>query len=265
MILSILFALFSFFPVSFFFYTLSERLRVTHELRVGKQIKFFDFMLQTWVDALLELKQLSQNRVWVIYLLQFSILFLFDLDVDYLLFVYLAINSFLLIYLSKNQTAVVSRIELDRVQVRYAIAATVSFLCLFACFTSSGTTSLAQIHFNPLEILFIVPFQLAGMILFGEYPFQGMSKKTGWIDSARFYAWSMLTTQLFLGGGFFFFDFHLKAAFLYLACRLCGIYFPRFYHKDLLRVSILYLLPLTGLLWLFAMLTYGVLGAANNV
>ena len=265
MIFSVLFAIFSIFPVSFFFYTLSERLVATHELRVGKQITFSGFLLQTWVDAGLECKKLLQNWMWLVYLLQFSILFCFDVDVEYLIFIYFAINVFIGVHLMKYQDAVTDRIESDRVQVRTAIGIAIATLCVFGCFTPSQTTSLAQIHFNVLDLLFIVPFQLAGMILFGEYPFQGMSKKVGWLHSARFYGWSMLATKLFLGGGSFFIDFHIKVAILYVACRLFGLYFPKFYHKDLLRISILYLFPLTGVLWLFAMLTYGILGGATHV
>jgi hypothetical protein len=132
-------------------------------------------------------------------------------------------------------------------------------LCLFACFTLTKSTSLAQVHFAWTELFFIVPFQLAGMILFGEHPFQGMSKKPGWIESARFYVWSMLGAKMFLGGGDYFVDFHLKSAAIYMAFRVAGIYLPKFQQRDLLRVSILYLIPITGLLWLFSVVFYGVL------
>lgn len=263
--MSILFAVFSVFPVSFIVFTFSERMIARHELRVGKQITFSSFMVQTWVDSLVELKKLTQNWIWLLYLLQFSILFFFDSDIEYLIFIYFLVNSILLVHLTKNTDSVIQRIESDRTQIRYAVAMAVASLCLFGCFTPSQSTSLAQIHFDPLELLFVVPFQLAGMILFGEYPFQGMSKKVSWINSARFYAWSMLSTKLFLGGGAFFIDFHLKAGFLYYCCRLFGIYFPKFYHKDLIRISVLYLFPVTGLLWLFAMLVYGVTGGSAHV
>ena len=266
MIFSILFAVFSIFPVSFFFYTLSERLIATHELRVGKQIKFPSFLVQTWVDAKLECKKLLSNWMWAVYLLQFSILFCFDFDVEYLTFIYFALNAFVgVVLVTKYRDGVVERIEADRMQIRTAVGLSIATFCVFGCFTPSQTTSLAQIHFSVLELLFVIPFQLAGMILFGEYPFGGMSKKTGWLQSARFYGWSMLATKLFLGGGSFFIDFHIKAAILYVLCRLFGVYFPKFHHRDLLRISILYLFPLTGILWLFAMLTYGFIGGSSRV
>lgn len=254
--ISILLAIISIFPISFFFYALSERFIARHELRVGKQIYFFRFVYQTWVDATVEMKKQKNIWVWAMTVLQMSIVFLLDFNFHYAVFLYLAVNSFLMVHVHAK-AAVVDRIENDRVQVRQMIAMAVAVLCFFGCFISSRETSLAGVEWSFIQLLFVIPFQLAGMIIFGEHPFQGMSKKPVWIESARFYVWSLLSAKMFLGGSVLFFDFHLKAAFLYIACRLLGMYVPTFFHRDLVRVSILYLLPVTGLLWLIAMLLHG--------
>jgi hypothetical protein len=256
----ILFALISIFPVSFLFYALSERMIAKHESRVGRHILLSRFISQTWVDAWVEIKQVKSFQRWFLFALQCSVIFLFEIDVEYMVFIYLAINGFALVYLAPHKSGTVSnKIEADRTEVRYSVATVVAMLCLFACFTLTKSTSLAQVTWSWTELFFIVPFQIAGMILFGEHPFQGMSKKPGWLESARFYVWSMLCAKMFLGGGDYFIDFHLKAAAIYMAFRVAGIYLPKFQQRDLLRVSILYLFPITGLLWLFAVVLYGIL------
>jgi hypothetical protein len=264
--IAILFAILSIFPVSFFFYALSERLIAKHESRVGREIVFARFVSQTWIDAWVEIKRMKSLRLWLLFFIQCSVIFLFEIDVEYLIFIYLALNGFTLVYLNLNEFSSVPRlIDSDRVEVRYSIATAVAMLCLFAAFTLTKSTSLAQAHWSWTGLFFIIPFQLAGMILFGEHPFQGMSPKPGWIQSARFYVWSMLCVKMFLGGGDYFIDLHLKSAVIYLAFRVAGIYVPNFQQRDLLRVSILYLFPITGILWLFAVVLYGVMesGAAH--
>lgn len=263
--ISIIAGLISIFPISFLTYAMSERLIAKHESRVGRKINGSDFVWQTWVDACLELKKISPKLLWFVYLLQFCIIFLFNLNIEYLAFAYLALNGFALAHLTGRVQNAEKKIAADRLQIGHAIASGIAALCIFGCFTLSKSSSLAQVHWAWLELLFVIPFQLAGMILFGEQPFQGMRKKTGWVDSARFYAWSMLATKLFLGGGEFFIDLHIKAAVLYLIFRTFGIYFPKFQQRDLLRISILYLFPITGLIWLVAMLINGVIegGGAN--
>ena len=256
----LLFTLFSIFPVSFFFYALSERMIARHESRVGREIIFSRFISQTWVDSWVEVKRLKSLSQWFLFALQCSVIFLFEIDVEYLIFIYLAINGFALVHFTAEKTGTVSnKIEADRAEVRYSVASAIAALCLFGAFTLTKSTSLAQAHWSWMGLFFIVPFQLAGMILFGEHPFQGMSTKPSWIESARFYVWSMLCAKMFLGGGDYFVDLHLKSAAIYLAFRIAGIYFPKYHQRDLLRVSILYLFPITGLLWLFAVVLYGVL------
>jgi len=58
----------------------------------------------------------------------------------------------------------------------------------------------------------------------------------------------------FPGGGEYFFDTNLKASALFMGSRVLAVYFPRMRQKDLLKIGIMYFLPLTGALWLMVML-----------
>jgi hypothetical protein len=262
--MAILFAVLSIFPVSFIFFTMSERVIARHESRVGKEISFGNFVAQTWIDAWVQMKSVKSFSFWLLFASQSAVVLLLDLNVQYVIFIYLAMNGFMLVwFLPEHADPVVKMIEADRAQVRYAVATAVAILCLFACFTLSKSSNLSEVHWYWTSLLFVAPFQLAGMILFGEHPFQGLSDKRRWIESARFYVWSMLCVKMFLGGGDYFVDFHLKAAALYLFCRVAGIYFPKFHQRDLLRISVAYLFPITGLLWL-SVLLLGVLELGAN-
>ncbi len=253
-------SLLSIFPASFFFFAISQRLRARHESRVGRQITFPDFFRQLWVDELVELRSIKTRRKWLLFFVQVSILFLFQIDAEYLVFIYLAVNGFLLSCCGKFETSVSEKIRADRFQVSFAIATLIAILCVFGCFTVSGSASLANIKWSWISLLFVVPFQLSGMILFSEAPFAGMETGAAcWLRSARFYVWSIFCVQLFLAGGDSFVLTHVKAGLLYLVFRAIGFYFPNYQQKDLLRISILYLFPVTGIVWLLAMLLFGVI------
>jgi hypothetical protein len=269
--MNLLFAFFSLLPISFIAYVFSERLNATLQSRVGKAIGFTDFLKQTWTDSFDSLKNRNERPLWILLLLQYSILFFVSEDVEYAFIIYLVLNfsalSIYSIWLAKKETGEVSaqeRVITNRAQVQCAFGALLAFLSAFASFSVEGTTSLAQINFSPFLIFFLIPFQIAGMLFFGEYPFEGFSEKREWILSARFYVWSMVATQLFLGGGFFFLDFHLKAAGIFILFRLVGVYFPRYQQKDFLRLGILYLVPVTVVLWLVVMIAHGVLAGGFN-
>ena len=253
----------SVFPVSFLMYSISERMVARHESRVGKQGGWVGFIWQTWVDARTEMATQGDRGMWLLHLFQLSMVFLLGIRVEYLMFIYIALIGFLFVWMSLRTNRVVSRIQADGQQVRFAVAGAIALLCLFVCFTYSKTTDMSGVVWSPVLLAFVIPFQLCGMILFGEHPFRGMSERTGWIPSARFYVWSLITAKLFLGGGEWFFDIHLKAAALYLSSRIFGIYFPGVHQKDLLRISIIYLFPITGALWLVAMLWYAVSGGGG--
>ncbi len=243
----------SIFPLSFLMFALSERMIARHESRVGKHIGIAGYVWQTWIDTRVDLTRL-EGRIWALFLFQLSIVFLYGIDAEYLVFPYLATNGFLLAMLSPSHGEVLKKITFDREQVAFSAASAMAALCLLGAFTLSGTANLRAIEFHFGHLFFVIPFQLAGMILFGEHPFAGFLEKRTWIESARFYAWSMVTARVFLGGGSVFFDFHLKAAVLYLAFRLLGAYFPAFRQKDFLRIVVLYGFPLTGILWLVVMM-----------
>jgi hypothetical protein len=249
------FSAISIFPLSFVMFALSERMIARHESRVGKHITVAGYLWQTWVDTRVDLRGLGV-REWALFLFQLSIVFLYGIDAEYLIFPYLAANGFLLAMLSPSHGNVLKKISSDREQVAFSAAGAMAALCLLGAFTLSGTANLSAIQFHFGHLLFVIPFQLAGMILFGEHPFSGFQEKRTWIESARFYAWSMVTARVFLGDGSFFFDFHLKAALLYFSFRLVGAYFPAFRQKDFLRILVLYGFPLTGILWLIAMMAH---------
>jgi hypothetical protein len=258
--MEILLSLVSIFPVSFLVYSLSERAVARHESRVGKQITLPRFIWQTWVDTWLDIRSLRPRWMWAVYFSELSIVLIYGIDAEYLVFPYLALNGFLLGIVSKYQGEVLERIDSDRKQVSFAAASVIAALCLLGAFTFSQTTNLSRMTWSIGHLAFLIPFQLSGMILFEEHPFSAFMEKRSWIESARFYAWTMLATRVFLGGGEWFLDFHLKAAIVYVFSRLFAIYFPRFRQKDLMRLSILYLFPMTGVIWLVSMLLFALLG-----
>jgi hypothetical protein len=259
-----LFSAIALFPLSFILYSLSERMIARHESRVGKQITFAGFLRQTWVDERVRLIALRPVD-WLVILFQLSIVFLYEIPFEYLIFPYIAINGFLLIVRNGRRGDALGRIASDREQVSHAIASLVAGLCLLGAFTLSKTTNLATLESGLGHVLFVVPFQLAGMILFGEAPFRAYREGTSWLGSARFYAWSMVTVKVFLGGGGYFVDFQLKAASIYLFSRIVAVYVPSFRQQDLLRVAILYLFPLTGMVWLAVVLARGLLAGGVGV
>jgi hypothetical protein len=264
--MEILLSLISIFPVSFLTYSLSERAIARHESRVGKQITLPRFIWQTWVDTWLDIRSLRPTWLWAVYFCELSIVFVYGVNAEYLVFPYLALNGFLRGILSRYQGEVLERIDSDRKQVSFAVASVIAGLCLLGAFTLSRTTHLAQMVWTPGHLAFLIPFQLSGMILFEEHPFSAFRERRSWIESARFYAWTMLATRIFLGGGEWFIDFHLKVALVYGFSRLFAIYFPRFRQKDLLRLSILYLFPVTGVVWLVSMLLFALIsGGVSNV
>lgn len=248
------FSLLGIFPVSFILFSLSERVIARHEARVGKQIEFGGFIAQTWVDTVRDLRSLSPRYLWVLYLLQISVVFVFNLDLEFLLFPYFALNAVVLAIAEGSGGGVLERIDADRRQVAWAAASGIALLCSIAAFTLSHTTNPVAMEWTPGHLLFVVPFQLAGMILFNEHPFSAFKERSSWIQSVRFYAWSMLTAKLFLGGGSYFFDLQLKAGALYLFSRVAASYFPRYRQTDLFRLAVLYFFPITGFLWLGVML-----------
>jgi len=249
-----IFSLGSVFPFSFLIYSWSERELARHESRVGKDIALPAFIWQTWIDTLLEVKVRKSIWHWVLFTFQCSLPFVCGIRFEYLVFPWLALVGFTLVASESGAGKVFERIDSDQKQVSFAISSAVALLCLLGAFALSGNADLGAAMWSPLHLFFVIPFQIAGMILFQEHPFRGFLEKASWLESVRFYGWCMVTTRVFLGGGEYFFDTNLKASALFMGSRVLAVYFPRMRQKDLLKIGIMYFLPLTGALWLMVML-----------
>ena len=256
--ISLLFGLLCFFPVSFLAFVLSERANAIHQSRVGKAIGMNAFAGQSWLDMVADLKNEKNKIIFAIYALQYLIVFFFDFDIESVFLIYLALNGFVLAMASKlDLEDAEQRIEADRIQMRFLLGSVLAFVSAFVCFIYSGTTSLAQISWSPLYLVFLPLFVVAGMIVFGEYPFSALQRQSRWIESARFYIWCALASQLFLGGSLFFVDLHVKAVLLFVGFRLAAQYFPRYTQRDVFRLGVTYLIPIAVVLWLIAMMIHG--------
>ena len=255
-----------FVPLSFIAYVVSERANATHQARVGKGISFVGFSIQHAMDALNGMKSRKSAILILISLLQYSGLVLFDLPIPSVLLIYLMTNALALVLLnlfeaSQESEGVITakRIESDRIQIQFIFGSVLAFISSYASFSFSGTQVLPEVSLNLVAMPFLVFFQIAGMILYGEHPFTYLDYPRGWAGSARFYLWSLLSAKLFLGGSWFVFDLHIKAAILFVVFRLFAIYFPKYQQKDVLKIGMFYLIPLSVALWL---LVYS-LGVAN--
>ncbi|MBU6153065.1 MAG: NADH-quinone oxidoreductase subunit H [Bdellovibrionales bacterium] len=262
--IDVAFTLFSIFPVSFLVYSWTERVQARHESRVGKDIALTGFFWQTWVDTLLEVRTRRSPWVWLFFGFQCALPFLYVLRLEYLVFPWMVLAGFSLAAMTTGKEGVLARIDSDQRQVAFAVASGISLLCIIGGFSLSGTADLGRISWSPLHLIFVIPFQIAGMILFQEHPFRGFLERASWLESVRFYGWCMVTVRLFLGGGEYFLDFNLKAGLLFLVSRLFAIYFPRLRQEDLLRVSMTYLLPLTGVFWLVVMLAFALMSGGSG-
>jgi hypothetical protein len=256
---SLFLGLLCFFPISFLAYVMSERLNAIHQSRVGKAIHGTDFLQQSWRDMFAELKNEKDRRLFAVYVLQYLVVFFLNLDIEAVFFIYLILNGLILALISPiDLDRVEKRIEADRTQMSFLLASTLAIISAFVCFMHSGSTSLAQVNWSPIYLVFLPLFTVAGMILFGEYPFALTGRHSRWIDSARFYIWCALATQLFLGGGQYGVDLHLKAGSLFIGFRLVAQYFPRYTQKDVFRLSVIYFVPTAVVLWLLTMVIHGI-------
>ena len=261
-----IFSLLSIFPVSFLIFSWSERESARHESRVGKDIALSAFVWQTWIDTLLEIKIRKSVWRWLLFSFQCSLPFVCGVRFEYLVFPWLAIAGLSLVASTSGEEKIFDRIDSDQRQVSFAIASALAFLCLTGAFAISGNADLGAGRWSPLHLLFVIPFQIAGMILFQEHPFRGFLEKASWLETVRFYGWSMVTTRVFLGGGEIFIDLNLKACALFMGSRLFAVYFPRLRQKDLLKVATMYFLPITGAIWLMVMLALALAsGGGENV
>jgi hypothetical protein len=247
------------FPISFLMYVLSERMNAVHQARVGRGITLSEFFTQTWRDSFFQLKQMPNWRYILLFAVQISIVFCLDSHVENIFYVYLVLNFLVMEILSPTQDESMERVNSERASMRALIGSVIAFLCSFVVFAHSGTSELGEVQWSLISFLFLPFFQIAGMIIFAEAPFYEVVLENTWTKSLRFYVWCMVSAHLFLGGSVFFLDLHVKAAALFVICRLMGQYFPKFTQRDLFRVSVLYLIPMVSLLWAVAMLFFGIL------
>lgn len=243
-------AILGLFPVSFFAFVCSERLNVTHQARVGRAISFGEYLNQQWVDMISDLKSIPNLRAALLYLSQLSAAALLFLDIDGAFYLYLLLNWFFIVISTHDDLDVFERVSSDRSQMRFLLGAFVAFVCVLGCGLSQGSLNISAWHWDWTHLLFILPFQIAGMVLFGEHPFTPLYPRVFWLKSSRFFVWSLLSTEIFLGGSWFALDFYLKALAIYLVSRLIGQYFPKYAQADLFRIGILYLVPITFFLFL---------------
>ncbi|MBS1959280.1 MAG: hypothetical protein JST80_07415 [Bdellovibrionales bacterium] len=249
-------AAFGLFPISFFAFVASERVNVIHQARVGRGIVFGDYLSQQWIDMIADLKSISSWRAVFLYLCQLSCAALLFLNVDCAFYLYLLFNWFLIVISTHDQLEVFERVSSDRSQMRFLIGAFISFICVLACGVGQGSLNISEWSWNWTNLLFVFPFQIAGMILFGEHPFAPMYPRIFWLKSSRFFVWSLLATKIFMGGSWFVVDFYLKTVAVYLVSRLMGQYFPKYSQADLFRISIQYLIPITFFLFLISAVTH---------
>lgn len=237
-------------PFSFFFFVLTERIFALHQFRVGKKISFMGFMYQTFIDEIESLRRELTAATLFMYLVQVSIVFFLSHDPHAIFLIYLTAIGLVIAVLNDGEERPLARIANDGVEVRYFLAVTMILVSLIAVFSASKTTSISLMGWQWTHLFFVIPFGVAGMILFGEHPFRGPSPRNGWIKSFRFYVWSMIAAELFMGGGEVGIDLHAKAAGMYMVFRLFGNYLQTFYSRDLVRVCVVYLFPISGVLWM---------------
>ena len=269
--ITLLVSLILFIPLSFISFVISERVNATHQTRVGRGIRFGSFFNQHVVDAIQEMRAFRSKSGLLILLFQFSGLIFFDLNFQSVLLIYLISNLVLLVLVSLNEAfegkadlSIAKRIEFDRIQIQFCLAGLLALISSYACFSLSTTQSIPEVVYHFAALPFIIFFQIAGMILFGEYPFIYFEERKGWFRSARFYLWCLLSSKLFLGGELFVFDLYIKATLLFVLFRLVAIYFPLYRQKDLLKIALLYLIPLSIALWLMVMIAHGMLAAGGG-
>jgi len=252
----LIFTALSIFPISFLAFSWTERTLARHESRVGRQITLPAFLLQTWVDTWREAGMRRSIGFWLLFGFQCSLPFLYSIDLEYLIFPWLGCHAFIIARTCPVEDQVLRRIDSDQGQVRFAVAAGLALLSLLGAFTLARTASLASPGWGLSFLLLSIPFQFAGMILLGERPFLPFLARNTWFEAAPFYGWCLVTTRVFLGGGEYFIDSNLKAGALFWLSRVIASYFPNYRQRDLMRISVLNLLPIAGLILILMMLSF---------
>jgi hypothetical protein len=250
--MEIIVALLGVFPVSFLAFVLSERLSMVHQTRVGRGIQFGAFFAQQLSDWRTDFKTIPSIKVAMVYLLQLSAAALVFLDFNGAFVLYLAINWALLSFVTHDELEVFDRIGADRSQMRFLIGAFISFICVLGAGLTQQSANLSAWALAGLPLVFLLPFVVSGMVLFGEHPFSPFYSRVYWFKSSRFFVWCMLAARLFLGDVGFGLDFFIKSIMIYLGFRMLGQYFPKFSQADLFRISVIYFIPVVFFLFLLS-------------
>ncbi len=299
MILEHLFCvLMTLFPFSFIAYLLSERSLAIHQSRVGLGQSLLGFCKQGCIN-LFDLFQNRSNPIALfLFCVQFSFLglvpFAKSTEMDYPLtggfYICLIVTlissvlaSFQASYSEKDQ--VQARIQKSHRLTYLSIGTVLAFICVLSCFSIAGSWSLSEvgtlqqegffhwgIFWSPVQIVFFILFQISGMILFEEHPFESgfLNDEVSytlihskWIASARFYCWSMVSVILFFGGDSFligdgggigFLVLQIKAGLVYAIFRLIGFYLPKHSVAEGAKVLFLFLIPLSLAALVFVLL-----------
>lgn len=250
----ILLAVLSIFPFSFLAFAWSQRVILSHESRVGKARSVSQFVFYLFRDALEDIRQRKSTRDWFFLIFQVSILFLLSFDLQLVFYLYLFFRFFVLAHFSPLGEEGVKRIQYDRRAVASLLATLLAVLSSYGVFVYSKDTSLNALSWNPLLMIQLPMFLLAGAIDSGESPFSRTSKRRDWFDAVPFYVWCALASVFFLGAGQSPVVMIVAPVILFVGCRLLLSYFPRFEQKDLLRLSVFYFIPVTVSLWFATLL-----------
>jgi hypothetical protein len=295
------FAFLTIFPCSFLAYQFSERSLVTHQSRVGLAQLMTQFILQ----ALLNTKDsLFRPTLKIdLFILSVHLLMLFLVPFVPMLpeefkmqgGLYVLICSFCFVLVAKDvwqiqrasgRVQAQNRIDLDRkitLMIAGGVLAILSTTSLFALENNWSVYDLVQqqspsfiswgIFKDPFQVIFFIIFQISGMVMFEEHPFDSETIKnvheyslasSKWLSSSRFYVWSVMGASLFLGSGWLwgewipilsFLIIQIKAMLIYVLFRLIALYWPRYNQKEMLRATLVYLAPFVMFLllasWIF--------------
>lgn len=291
----------SIFPFSFMIYLLSERLIAIHQSRVGIGISTTGFFKQGLINLADLFRKPTDLSVLLVTVIQFSFIFLisffnndlnsYPLQGGFIICLLINLLVFLIqgyraTYTKQSTLLVYLRIQNDQRMIKASVGSLIALICIFATFAQAGSWSISEISYqqinsptqwgmfwSPIQFLFLILFQVAGMLIFEEHPF-GSSfgdeakeynlPSSSWIASSRFYVWSLLGSIIYLGGGSLFGEpgsilsfvaLQIKAGIVYLVFRLVGMYFPKHLHSEIIRVCLLYVVPASfGALMLTLML-----------
>jgi hypothetical protein len=277
------------FPISFFIYFISERLLMTHQSRVGLGQSISAFFSQAGINHFNLIRRPAALRSSVMIAIQFSLLAIVPMTESdfeknwspggiWIVLIGIALvmgYRFSSIYSEEQESVeVIQRTSIDRRLMMVFSGGALALISVLSIQGHLGTWSLTDVirsqsqspfHWNlfqePFQWMFFILFQIAGMVIFEEHPFSLQQLRyqdennllnSGWIRSARFYIWSLLSVSIFLGSGWLietwvpllsFITLHFKAAVVFIICRLIGLYFPKYSQQEAQQALLVFLIP----------------------